>query len=263
MSVLIPVAVIAGLALLFGLGLTLAAKAFHVKTDERIAKVRDALPGANCGACGFSSCEGYAASIVESGAGITSCPVGGAAVAGMLAEIMGVEAAPAGGYKARVLCRGIWDVVKTKYRYAGIQDCASAASLLGGMSSCIYGCVGLGSCATVCQFGAITVANGLAVIDHEKCTGCGACVEKCPKGIIKMLPEQLKHLVLCSNHERGQVSRQNCALSCIGCGLCVKKCPEQAIVMDNLLAVIDPNKCTNCGTCFDVCPRHTIKRPMA
>jgi electron transport complex protein RnfB len=60
MSILIPVAVISGLGLVFGLGLSYASKVFAVKVDERISKVREMLPGANCGACGFSGCDGLA-----------------------------------------------------------------------------------------------------------------------------------------------------------------------------------------------------------
>lgn len=263
MSIVIPVAVMAGLALLFGVGLAVASRVFHVKADERIALVRDALPGANCGACGFSGCDGYAEAVVVNGQKVSLCPVGGAAVAQMLAQIMQTDADMPEQKKAVVLCQGSWDIVKTKYSYAGIQDCAAAAALLGGMSACIYGCVGLGSCATVCPFGAITVENGLASVNPDKCTACGACVEKCPKGIIRLLPEKDAHVVLCSNHERGQVSRKNCNTSCIACGLCVKNCPENAIAMDNMLAVIDPAKCTNCGKCAEVCPQKTIRRQYA
>jgi len=258
-AILIPVAVVAGLALLFGIGLSIASMAFHVHRDPRIDKVREVLPGANCGACGCSGCDGYADAIVTDGKPINLCPVGGAAVLEKLADLMGVAAEAAEGHQARVLCQGNWQTVDMKYKYEGIEDCASAATLLGGMSACIFGCVGLGTCKRACRFDAIEVQDGLARINPDKCTGCGACVAECPKGIIKMLPVRTDHTVLCSNHERGAVSRKNCRTACIACGLCVKNCPVSAIRMDNSLAVIDPALCTDCGKCAEVCPQKTIR----
>jgi RnfABCDGE-type electron transport complex B subunit len=258
MEILIPIAVIAGLALLLGIGLSIASKVFHVARDPRIDTVREALPGANCGACGYSGCDGYAEAIATGEAGITLCPVGGAPLVKVLGGIMGIEAEEAVGKQAVVLCQGDWNTVDMKYKYEGIQDCASAAALLGGMSACIFGCLGLGSCQRVCKFDAIVVENGLARILPDKCTGCGACVAECPKGIIKMLPVNTEHTVLCSNHERGAVSRKNCRTACIACGLCVRNCPVNAIKMENSLAVIDPALCIDCGKCAEVCPQHTI-----
>jgi len=258
-GILIPVAVVAGLALLFGIALSITSIVFHVRSDPRIEKVRETLPGANCGACGFSGCDGYAAAIVTDGKPINLCPVGGSDVLAKLAALMGVEAEEQAGKKARVLCQGNWQTVEMKYKYEGIQDCASAAVLLGGMSACIYGCVGLGSCVKACKFDAIVVEDGLARILPEKCTGCGMCVAECPKAIIRMLPVKTAHTVLCSNHERGAVSRKNCRTACIACGLCVKNCPVNAIRMDNSLAVIDPILCVDCGKCAEVCPQKTIR----
>ena len=40
--------------------LVIAAKVMAVKEDERFPAVRECLPGANCGACGFAGCDGYA-----------------------------------------------------------------------------------------------------------------------------------------------------------------------------------------------------------
>jgi RnfABCDGE-type electron transport complex B subunit len=164
MEILIPIAVIAGLALLLGVGLSIASKVFHVARDPRIDTVREALPGANCGACGYSGCDGYAEAIATGEAGITLCPVGGAPLVVSLGGIMGIEAEETVGNQAVVLCQGDWKTVDMKYKYEGIQDCASAAALLGGMSACIFGCLGLGSCQRVCKFDAIVVENGLARI---------------------------------------------------------------------------------------------------
>ena len=74
-TVLIPVAIVSGLGLIFGIILSYVSVKFEVKADERIEAVRDVLPGANCGACGYSGCDGYAQAVVD-GASITLCPVG-------------------------------------------------------------------------------------------------------------------------------------------------------------------------------------------
>lgn len=258
MEILIPVAVVAGLALLLGIGLSIASKVFYVAHDPRIDMVREVLPGVNCGACGYSGCDGYAEAVATRGISVNLCPVGGSALAKQLSSIMGVEAEDVLGKHAVVLCQGSWDNVQKKYNYEGIQDCATASELLGGMSACIFGCVGLGSCQRACNFGAIVEENGLARVLPEKCTGCGLCVSACPKRIIRMLPANVRHVVRCSNKEKGSISRKLCKTACIACSLCVKNCPVSAIVMRDNLAVIDPALCIDCGACAKVCPQKSI-----
>lgn len=257
MQIIIPVAIISGLGLVFGVALSYASKKFAVETDERVERVRGVLPGANCGACGFSGCDQYAEAIVA-GSEINKCPVGGSAVVQQISEIMGVEASTVDKHVARVMCNGTWDKVLIKFDYDGIADCKSAATMAGGPSACIYGCVGLGSCKKVCPFGAVEVENGLAKINEAKCSACGKCVAECPKSIIKLVPAKSEVSVTCSNHEKGAVSRKNCKVSCIACQKCVKECPQEAIIIDNLCAVIDPTKCINCGKCITVCPSNAI-----
>lgn len=253
----IPVIIVSGLGIFFGLALSYASKKFEVKPDENIEKIRGLLPGANCGACGFTGCDQYAEA-VAGGAEINLCPVGGQDLAETIAGIMGKEAAACEKYVARVMCKGTWDNVSIKYDYDGIIDCRAAAEMAGGPSSCIYGCEGMGSCVKVCPFGAIEMENGLARIIEEKCAGCGKCVAECPKGIIKMVPVRSEYSVNCSNHEKGGIARKNCKVACIACQKCVKECPENAITIDNFCAVIDPNKCVNCGKCILVCPTGAI-----
>lgn len=259
--VLLPVAIVSGLGLVFGLMLSYASVKFEVEADDRVAKVREALPGANCGACGFTGCDNYAEAIVN-GAEINKCPVGGPELVTRLSSIMGVEAVAGEKMVARVMCKGSWDNVTIKFDYDGILDCRSAASMAGGPSSCIYGCVGMGSCKKVCAFGAITVENGIARIDERKCTGCGKCIAECPKLIIKMVPARSGYSVACSNEEKGAVARKNCKVACIACGKCVKACPKEAISIVNLRAVIDTSKCENCGECITVCPTGAIEKYM-
>lgn len=49
---------------------------------------------------------------------------------------------------------------------------------------CEVGCVRCGSCEKVCPTGAITMKNGLPVVDASKCTNCGKCVSSCPSKVI-------------------------------------------------------------------------------
>lgn len=258
-QIVIPVIIISGLGLVFGLALSYASKKFAVKVDERIETVRGVLPGANCGACGYTGCDQYAQAVAE-GADITKCTVGGVDVVTQISGIMGVEAVAGEKKVARVMCSGTWDKVLIKFDYDGITDCHSAATMAGGPSACIYGCVGMGSCKKVCPFGAIEVENGLAWINEAKCNACGKCVAECPKAIIKMVPASAEVSITCSNHEKGAISRKNCQVSCIACQKCVKECPVGAITIDNLCAVIDTAKCENCGKCIAVCPSKAINR---
>ena len=262
MVILIPILIISGLGLVFGLALSYSSMKFAVEADDRVEKIRGVLPGANCGGCGFSGCDQYAEAIGK-GAELNLCPVGSSEVVTQLGEIMGINAESGEKRVARVMCNGTWDKVKIKFDYDGIIDCRSAATMAGGPSSCIYGCEGMGSCKRACSFGAIEVENGLARIIEEKCSGCGKCVEECPKNIIKMVPSKSEYSVSCSNHEKGAVARKSCKVACIACMRCVKECPENAIKIDNMCAVIDPVKCINCGKCIQVCPTGSISKFVA
>lgn len=232
---------LAALALLASFGLAIAARAFAVRVDPRAEAIEEALPGANCGACALPGCAELAKRIADGKAEIDACPVGGEAVAHMIAEIMG-ESFEGGGVRdvAMVLCGGNDEVAAKRYYYNGIFDCISAEILFGGDKACSYGCLGLGTCAGACPFGAIDMLpSGLALVDPEKCTGCQKCVGVCPKGIIKMVPENRRVHILCSSHDKGGKVRKSCKVGCIGCQRCVKEAPEGSIKMEDNLAVVD------------------------
>lgn len=258
-EILSAVAAIGGMGVIFGALLAVAAKVFEVKKDERIPKLLEILPGANCGGCGYAGCAAYAEAMALGKAKSNCCPSCGDEAIKKLSEILGTKAEAAEKKVAFVLCAGTEACAKKKYDYSGIADCYAAAKLGGGMKECAYGCLGLGSCVKKCAFGALKIENGVARVDEEKCTGCGACVLECPKGVIKLLPADTKKQVVCSSKDKGKITRQACSVGCIGCGICAKNCPEQAIELKDNLAFINSEKCTGCGICQEKCPQKIIK----
>ena len=259
-TVILAVAVLTGLAALFGTVLVLASRVFHVETDPKEAEIRACLAGANCGGCGYPGCDGYAAAVAKGEAPCNCCVAGGVETAENIARIMGVNQSAAEKKYAHVLCSGSHGCVHKTFNYYGPQDCR-AAMLFGGQGdkACSFACVGLGSCAKVCQFGALKVVDGIARVNRDRCVGCGACVDACPKNIIKLLPERQRYVPACSSNDKGADVMKKCFVGCIGCMKCQKECPVQAITVENNLARIDVTKCVNCGHCAEICPRGIIK----
>ncbi|WP_066504368.1 RnfABCDGE type electron transport complex subunit B [Abyssisolibacter fermentans] len=257
-SIVYPAVTLGGLGLIFGAGLGIASKKFAVKVDPKVEAVRAALPGANCGACGYPGCDGYANAVAAGKAPVNGCPVGGAAAAEKIAEIMGVNAGAGVKMVARVLCNGTTCNAHEKFDYAGIEDCKAASMVAGGSKSCQYGCLGLGSCLDVCDFGAISIVDGIAHIDKEKCTACGKCIKACPKAVIQLVPYDQKVVVDCNSKEFGKDVKSKCSTGCIGCQMCVKACPFDAMTFENKLAKIDYDKCKNCMVCAEKCPTGAI-----
>ncbi len=250
---------IGGLGIVFGAILGFASKIFAVDEDPRIGQVLECLPGANCGGCGYPGCGGLATAIVEGRAPVNACAVGGASAAAAIAEVMGVVAEEKEPTVAFVKCGGTCDKAQNKYEYDGISDCIMAAQLAGKTSkACTYGCMGLGSCVSACQFGAIKIENGVAVVDPDLCVSCGKCVATCPQHIIEIVPKKKKVKVQCSSKDMGKAVMSVCSAGCIGCKICEKTCKFDAIhVIDNI-AVIDYDKCKNCGMCANKCPKKVI-----
>ncbi|HOD15662.1 MAG TPA: RnfABCDGE type electron transport complex subunit B [Spirochaetota bacterium] len=265
------VALVTALALLFGLLLSVALRLLRVKKDPRVERVLEALPGANCGACGMPGCSAYATRIVEDKFAINLCPVGGDDVARKIADVM--EVAYGGGMMpltARVHCRGGRAETTNRFEYSGPRDCGAANGTMGGFKTCRYGCLGFGDCERACPFGAITMsANGLPVVNAGLCTGCGLCVAACPRAIISLTPRDNDIYVMCINEEKAPVMKQGCSVGCIACKLCEKACREAlaarspgtdpativpAITVTNFCAHIDYDICIQCYRCVYVCP---------
>lgn len=260
-NVIYPLALMGIMGGVFGVLLAIASVAFRVHQDERIGLIRAALPGANCGGCGYPGCDGYAAGVVNDGAKTNLCSVGGAPVAARVAEIMGVEAEAAVPMRAFLKCKGTCEASPRTLVYDGIADCSSAVMVPGGSpNACPFGCVGFGTCVSVCAFGALSMGeDGLPVVDKAKCVGCGACVAACPKGMLTLVPKTADIIVACNSHWKGPMVRQVCSAGCIGCGACAKLCPVQAITLEHDLAVIDQGKCIKCGRCAAKCPAKCIR----
>lgn len=248
------VAVLAGLGLIFGAGLGIASKKLAVKTDERVEKVREFLPGANCGGCGYPGCDGFAAAIVKEGRDPSGCCVCSQENLQEIGKIMGKSVNTAERRVARVLCGGDKGKCKNKAEYDGLMDCKAAAVVAGGFKQCAVGCLGLGTCAKVCPFGAIKVGRGnIAEVDEALCTGCGKCAAECPVHGIVLMNQKNATYVACRNQDKGKAVLSVCEAGCIACRLCEKVCPEGAIAMENNLPVIDYEKCTGCGLCAEKC----------
>ncbi len=246
--------VLGGLGIAFGVVLSFADKMFAVPVDERVAEVREALPGANCGACGFAGCDAFAQAVVDGQAKVSGCLPGGQKTAKEVAKIMGVEIEATTPQVAKVICQGEVGVSRHRYDYDGYRSCQMASGMVGGPKKCPYACVGLGDCVAVCPFGALTVENGLARVDQSKCTACGLCASICPRHSIQIRPRNESVTVLCQNADSGRQAREECMKACIGCKRCVKECKVDAIAVENGFAKIDAEKCTHCGDCAKVCP---------
>ncbi|MCL2617023.1 MAG: Fe-S cluster domain-containing protein [Defluviitaleaceae bacterium] len=253
------VASLGGMGLLMGLGLGYASVKLHVAEDPRLPDLVAALPSANCGGCGVAGCAAFARALLKGDMKPSGCPVGGSELAEKLAGILGVEVQLSEKQVAFVKCNGDGDVSQSKYEYYGLLDCTAASFLVGGGSkSCGFACLGGGSCANVCPFDAINMVNGIAVIDKEKCTACGACVPACPKSLIELIPHKSIVTVACNSKDPGKVVRGNCAVGCIACKMCVKACAYDAIHVEDNIAKVDYAKCVYCNECVKKCPTNTI-----
>lgn len=257
-SIINPVIIVTVIGAISGVILSVASIVLHTPVDETQEQLRECLPGANCGACGYAGCDSYAEAISSGEAGVNMCIPGGAQVKAQLAEIMGVQAGSFRKMAAFVSCNGTTENAAAKMQYIGVQTCAAANQIFAGPNSCSYGCMGYGDCVEVCQYDAIHVVNGVSLVDPDRCVGCSKCIAACPKDIIALAPAATTSVVVCSSHDKGPQVRKACTAGCIGCTKCVKACPMEAISMDNFVAVVDYDKCTGCGLCAEGCPAKCI-----
>ncbi|MBR1462907.1 MAG: Fe-S cluster domain-containing protein [Prevotella sp.] len=265
--ILTAVIVLGCIALIAALILYICSKKFAVKEDPRIGQVTAALPGANCGGCGFPGCSGMADALVKAADkgsldGL-NCPVGGADVMGQVADLLGIAIANSEPMVAVVRCNGSCEHRPRIAEYDGLKTCSAMNACGAGETGCGFGCLGCGDCVAACQFDAIHMnpETGLPEVDDEKCTSCGACVKACPRHIIELRkkgPKNRRVFVSCVNKDKGAVAMKACKAACIGCGKCSKECKFEAITIESNLCYIDFNKCRLCKKCVEVCPTKAI-----
>lgn len=257
-SYILPVLIVAAVGCAAGILLTVCSKVFAVEVDERIEKITDVLPKANCGSCGFAGCSDYAGAIVNDNADITLCRPGGSECAAEIGKIMGVDAGNVTKMTAVIHCNKS-ECDAGKFKYDGVQSCKAVKRFYGGNNSCKYGCIGLGDCAEVCEYDALKIVNGIAAVCYDLCVSCGKCVKVCPNNVISLKPYDSNVIVRCSSNDMGKDTKMVCQNGCIGCKICEKQCEHGAIHVENFHAVIDYDKCTSCGKCAEKCPVKAIE----
>lgn len=262
MPIVTVVAMVSGVGAFLGAGLAWASQVFHVEVDATVSEAENALPGINCGACGFPGCAGYAEAVVTDSALPTNlCVPGGGKTSKELARITGKSAQSTKKRVSLLACASDnRRAAPAKYDYKGIADCSSMDMMHQGGFTCPFSCVGLGTCSEVCPVHAITMVNGRPSIDSNICTGCGICVKTCPRFVLTLADYPGRVQVYCRNNLPAKVKRKMCYSACIGCTLCVKNCPYGAATMNGTVAIVDHTKCPpDCPRpCVDKCPTAAI-----
>jgi len=157
---LTAVITLSSIALLAGIGLSVAARRLPASGEDLVEQVNAILPQTQCAQCGFPGCRPYASAIVDDRAAINLCPPGGDETVRRLAELLGRDVIP---------------LLETTVPSVAVIDEAL--------------CIGCTHCRNACPVDAIVGAHHLmhSVIESE-CTGCELCVAPCPVDCISMRP---------------------------------------------------------------------------
>ena len=239
MPVLIAAAALGSLTALLATALVLADRRLRVEEDPRIDAVEEMLPHANCGACGYPGCRPFAEALVSGDVQPARCTVSTDAGRSAIASFLGVGVGAEEKRVARLACAGGSNVCRDRAAYAGPSTCAAATLVAGGGKSCFWGCLGLGDCEVACEFDAITMsAQGLPVVDEERCTACGDCVAACPKDLFSIHPASHRLWVACRSLEAGDELLEDCRVACTACGRCAMDAGP-LISMQGNLPVVD------------------------
>lgn len=251
--------ILAILGLLIGIFLGLFSNIFKVNVDERIAKIRECLPGNNCGGCGYAGCDALAEALSKGEAKPNACTVCGKESIEQISNILGVETELLDKKVAFVHCNGTCDNTNKIYKYTGEKSCKLVYNMPNfGEKNCMFACIGYGDCVNVCQFDAIHIVDSVALVDKEKCKSCSECIKACPMNIIDLIPYNNTTYVKCNNKQNAKIANNVCKVSCIACKMCEKNCPKEAIKVVDNLATIDYVLCNNCNICKEKCPRKCI-----
>jgi Na+-translocating ferredoxin:NAD+ oxidoreductase RNF subunit RnfB len=259
MSIVISLIALGSLTLLLAIMLIVANKKLYVYEDPRIDTVEDMLPHANCGACGFPGCRPFAEALVTGKALPGKCTVSSDEGRQKIATYLGVALGAEEKRVARLACAGGTNVALNRARYKGIKTCQAASLVSGGGKGCFWGCLGHGDCEAVCDFDAITMnAFSLPVVDVNKCTACGDCVEVCPKDLFSIQPLSHRLWVNCKNLEHGEEILEECQVGCTACGRCAMDAPDGLISMIKNLPVVDYSRNHHTQVPIQRCPTGAI-----
>jgi len=143
----------------FGILLAFASKKLKVEKNPLVEKVREVLPGANCGACGLAGCDAFAEAVVAGKVPMNACIPGQQAVADKIADIIGKHPEKE---------------EKTETKKPTLKPVKVLLDL----------CIGCGLCVKKCPKQAIELIDKKAVISQDKCIKCGLCINSCPKKAI-------------------------------------------------------------------------------
>ena len=258
MVVLTAVACLGGLTFVLASLLVLANRTLHVEEDPRIDAVEEMLPHANCGACGFPGCRPFAEALVAGEALPGRCTVGSEQERTSIAAFLGVDVGAQEKVVARLACAGGSNVGRHRARYAGLASCGAAAQVAGGGKACFWGCLGLADCERACDFDAIRMdTHALPVVDEERCTACGDCVDACPKDLFSLHPVSHRLWVACRSLEAGDELLEDCEVACTACGRCAMDAPGLVRMQDSL-AVVDYDRGRQDRAAIERCPTGAI-----
>jgi Na+-translocating ferredoxin:NAD+ oxidoreductase RNF subunit RnfB len=226
----------------FAVILLVASIKLKVVIDPKVEQIHEALPNIDCGACGFAGCGQYAKAVAEDPELLGKCAPGGSETAEAVAGILNLQVSTGGAPQRPVVhCRANTEDRTYYAKYSGIPSC-TAANAAPNVQACKFGCLGYGDCVISCKFDALHIADGLATVDYEKCTGCTACSKACPRDLIEMVPFNHDNMMVaaCSSFESGKSTRGMCNVGCIACKMCTKK--SELFSMGNNNARMDYEK---------------------
>ncbi len=259
MIVVTAVSILGGLTIVLALLLVFANKKLFVAEDPRIDVVEEMLPHANCGACGYPGCRPFAEALVKGETLPGKCTVSSEQGRVDIARFLGVDVGSQEKIVARLACQGGINVARNKAHYVGLQTCRAASQVAGGGKGCFWGCLGLADCEVACDFDAIHMNPfSLPVVDEDKCTACGDCVDACPKGLFELHPVSHRLWVACKNLEAGDEILSECEVACTACARCAMDAPDGLIEMKNNLPVVNYSQNHNTKVPIQRCPTGAI-----